>query len=226
MPTQIKKKQIDTSIIDGWTPVDATWTYASASTITVPSGAASIYQKGDRIKWTQTTVKYGVIVAVADTLLTIAVNTDYTVANAAITLNYYSHQANPLGYPTKFAFTSTATKPTGMTGTAVVGACAYQITGGLVSITVQAYVDPAAGTITGTDFDFSIPLTLIGDANGGNTLATVASVFSNATAFGGERIALAVVRTTKTISIRPLAGATWTGATYAYVYCCLNGMLA
>jgi len=109
MATKIQKNQIATTLIDGWTPADATWTYASASTITVPSGAASIYQKGDRIKWTQTTVKYGVIVAVADTLLTIAVNTDYTVANAAILANYYSHQANPLGYPNWFAYTPTYT---------------------------------------------------------------------------------------------------------------------
>lgn len=92
---------------DGWTASADTWTYASASTITVPSGAASIYQVGDRIKWTQTTVKYGVIVTVADTLLTIAVNTDYTVANAAITLPYYSHQESPLGYPGWFVYTPT-----------------------------------------------------------------------------------------------------------------------
>ena len=117
MPTQIQKRQIATTLIDGWTPADATWTYASASTITVPSGAASIYQKGDRIKWTQTTVKYGVIVAVADTLLTIAVNTDYTVANAAISANYFSHQANPLGYPTWFAWTPTINGTGGSAGT-------------------------------------------------------------------------------------------------------------
>jgi len=102
---------------DGWTPATGSWTYASASTITVPTGAASLYRKGDRIKWTQTTVKYGVIVAVADTLLTIAVNTDYTVANAAITANYYSHEANPIGYPHWFSFTPTYTgfsvNPTG-----------------------------------------------------------------------------------------------------------------
>lgn len=135
MPTKIQKNQIATTLIDGWTPADATWTYASASTITVPSGAASIYQKGDRIKWTQTTVKYGVIVAVADTLLTIAVNTDYTVANAAITLNYYSHQANPLGYPGSFAFAISCTGITsgfgGAASFAVIGnvcTCNYYIT--------------------------------------------------------------------------------------------------
>lgn len=123
MPTKLQKNQIATTLIDGWTPADATWTYASASTITVPSGAASIYQKGDRIKWTQTTVKYGVIVAVADTVLTIAVNTDYTVANAAITANYYSHQANPLGYPGSFTYTVNATS--GWTTTV---SCTYKYT--------------------------------------------------------------------------------------------------
>jgi hypothetical protein len=94
---------------DGWTTAGETWTYASASTITVPSGAASRYSKGDKIKWTQTTVKYGVITAVADTLLTIAVNTDYTVANATITNNYYSHQSSPIGFPAYFNFSPTWT---------------------------------------------------------------------------------------------------------------------
>ncbi len=32
-------------------------------------------------------------------LLTILVNTDYVVTNAAISSNYYSHQLNPIGYP-------------------------------------------------------------------------------------------------------------------------------
>jgi hypothetical protein len=115
MATKIQKGQINSSMIDGWTSVDVAWSYASASTITVPSGAASLYQKGDRIKWTQTTVKYGVIVAVADTLLTIAVNTDYVVANAAISAIYYSHQANPLGYPYSFAYTPTGISATNVT---------------------------------------------------------------------------------------------------------------
>jgi len=100
--------------IDGWVYANETWTYASASTITVPSGAASKYAVGDRIKWTQTTVKYGVIVAVADTLLTIAINTDYTVANAAISANYYSHAVSPIGYPSSFNYTPTWTADSGV----------------------------------------------------------------------------------------------------------------
>ncbi len=94
---------------DGWQDANETWTYTSASTITVPTGAASKYAVGDRIKWTQTTVKYGVIIAVADTLLTIAINTDYVVTNAAISANYYSHEASPIGYPQWFNYTQTWT---------------------------------------------------------------------------------------------------------------------
>lgn len=84
---------------DGWTPVSVTWTYLSASSVTVPSGAASLYQVGDRVKFTQTTVKYFDVSAVTDTTLTFFVNTDYTVANAAISSIYYSHQSNPIGFP-------------------------------------------------------------------------------------------------------------------------------
>lgn len=94
---------------NGWILANETWTYASASTITVPSGAASKYKKGDKIKITQTTVKYFYITGVTDTILTVFGGTDYTVANEAITDNYYSHQANPIGFPHWFAVTPTTT---------------------------------------------------------------------------------------------------------------------
>ena len=87
---------------DGWIPVADTWTYASATTINVPSGAASIYSPGDKIKLTQTTVKRFYIITVADTLLTVVGASTETVANAAITLPYYSHAKNPLGWVQTF----------------------------------------------------------------------------------------------------------------------------
>ena len=90
---------------DGWVDAAESWAYASPTTITVPSGAAAKYTKGDKIKLTQTTVKYFYIVGVADTVLTVTGGSDYTVANAAITANYYSHQANPIGFPASFAYT-------------------------------------------------------------------------------------------------------------------------
>lgn len=93
--------------VDGWLPVTESWTYASASTITVPTGAASRYQKGDKVKWTQTTVKYGVIIAVADTLITLAPNAGYAVSNATISAISISRIANPFGFPAYFTFSPT-----------------------------------------------------------------------------------------------------------------------
>lgn len=134
-----------TTPADGWLAATGTWTYASANTITVPSGAAAIYQVGDRVKWTQTGVRYGVITAVADTLLTIAVNTDYVVDNAAITAPFYSHQASPVGYPQWFAYTATfawdGTPPAGST----TSVSRFAITGR--TCTVMAYQNnTSAGT--------------------------------------------------------------------------------
>lgn len=91
---------------DGWIPVSDTWTYASATTITVPSGAASRYKIGDALRLTQTTVKYFYITAVADTVLTITGGSDYTLVNAAISVISYSH-IKPLDFPDWFNYTAT-----------------------------------------------------------------------------------------------------------------------
>ena len=101
-PVTKKITLANTGLIDGWIPASESWSYASATTITVPSGAGSKYQKGDKIKLTQTTVKYFYIVGVADTVLTVTGGTDYTVADAAITANFYSKAENPQGFPDWF----------------------------------------------------------------------------------------------------------------------------
>jgi len=93
----------DSSLTSGWQSVADTWTYASADaptfTITVPTGAASIYGVGDRIQLTQTTAKYFIITVVADTVLTVYGGTDYVLANATISAISYSHNKSPLGFP-------------------------------------------------------------------------------------------------------------------------------
>ena len=94
---------------DGWTPANETWAYASATTITVPSGAASKYSIGDKIKLTQTTVKYFYIVGVSDTVLTITGGDSYTLINAAISDNYYSHISTPIGFPQWFNYATSLT---------------------------------------------------------------------------------------------------------------------
>lgn len=150
-----------TAAADGWTPVSDSWTYASASTITVPSGAAALYQKGDRIKFTQTTVKYFVVVAVADTLLTVAVNTDYTVANAAISAISYSHQANPVGYPGAFSFTPSAYTSGGgaFTNNPSASLAKYSIVGNLCNVMMRYTYNATSGG-TG-DTIITIPITAL-----------------------------------------------------------------
>jgi len=139
--------------VDGWISANETWTYASASTITVPTGAASKYAVGDRIKWTQTTVKYGVIVTVADTLLTIAVNTDYVVTNAAITLNYYSHELSPIGYPHWFNYTLSFT---GFSADPASPIAKFKIFGKACLVNIRM---PSMGTSNTSGFTVSLPAT-------------------------------------------------------------------
>jgi hypothetical protein len=138
---------------DGWIGANQTWTYASATTITVPSGAASKYQVGDKIKITQTTAKYFYIVAVADTLLTVAGGSDYSVANAAITSPFYSKMASPHGFPGWFNFTpvwgSFAADPTG-------GNAKFCINGRAVTVKYDSW---SSATSNATSFNITGPVT-------------------------------------------------------------------
>ena len=146
---------------NGWMIADETWTYASATTITVPAGATSKYQKGDKIKLTQTSVKYFSIVSVADTVLTVTGGSDYTVADVAISANYYSKAENPQEFPDWFNWAPTYGASGSMTYTQVttnvakfkiIGKCCYVefgargTTGGTAStdITVTPPVIPVS----------------------------------------------------------------------------------
>jgi hypothetical protein len=93
---------------DGWrVPGSETWVYAGADdptfTFTISGDKTTKYAVGQRIKLTQTTVKYFIITAVSygapDTTITIYGGTDYTLANAAISANYHSLAKAPFGFP-------------------------------------------------------------------------------------------------------------------------------
>jgi hypothetical protein len=143
--------------IDGWVSANETWTYASATTITVPSGATAKYQKGDKIKLTQTTVKYFYVVGVADTVLTITGGSSYTLTTGTITNNYYSHASSPIGFPTAFAWSPTVTyvggsiDPTSTT----VNEAKFTIFQQLVAFTLMATVVRGSGNRT--FIVFSVP---------------------------------------------------------------------
>jgi hypothetical protein len=119
------KTYLDTLYIinDGWIPSSDTWTYASASTFTVSGDKTAIYKKGTKLKFTQTSVKYAVVVSSSysapNTTVTILVNTSYTIANASITSPYYTYVENPQGWPGTFTWSPTWTNLTVGNGTLV-----------------------------------------------------------------------------------------------------------
>ncbi len=98
---------------DGWIDCGAeTWVYNSASSFYIAGADLTAkYQKGTLLKYTQTTVKYGVVASVIysapNTVVSIIINTDYTVANAAISANYISYQTHPQGWPGWFSYAPT-----------------------------------------------------------------------------------------------------------------------
>lgn len=191
---------------DGWVGSDDTWTYASASTFTIAGvDRTTTYTKGTRLKFTQTSVKYAVVVSSSfstNTTITIAVNTDYTIANAAITLPYYSYEASPAGYPGWFAFVPTAA---GFSSDPGIATCRYNIIGesilyhltassnGTSNATSLTYTMPAAAT-------YSIKIHCIGRAvDNGSIVATPAMV--------------ALTGSSATATFHPsLAEGAWTGS--------------
>lgn len=93
----------------GWSPFSSNSlystapVYASATTFTIAGDWTSVLQKGDKIKLTQTTVKYFVVKSVSysapNTTVTVYGSTDYSVADATIASPYYSKANNPQGFP-------------------------------------------------------------------------------------------------------------------------------
>jgi len=93
---------------DGWAAGIGTWSYSSADdptfVISINKDVTGLIGVGDRIRLTQTTVKYFIVTAVGSfsggaTLVTVFGGTDYDLANASITSPYYSHAKAPLGFP-------------------------------------------------------------------------------------------------------------------------------
>jgi len=93
--------------VSGWITLGAC-AYVSADSPTfvmnMTGDATGYLSLGSRIKLTQTTVKYFVVTAIGAysggvTPITLYGGTDYTLANAAITLPYFSLQKAPFGFP-------------------------------------------------------------------------------------------------------------------------------
>jgi hypothetical protein len=160
---------IVTAYEDGWfDDQDETWTYASASTFTITGvNKTAKYYVGVKLRWKQGGgYKYGVVASSAfstDTTVTIIVNTDYTIANSAITDNWSSTVEGPLNFPAWFNWSPTFYKndnTTTYTWTSLVAR--YTLIGKLA--TVMLYCDTASAA-PGFNSYFTLPITALGSTS-------------------------------------------------------------
>jgi hypothetical protein len=108
IPTeQAVREALLAAALDGWIAAGETWTYAAADapsfTFTISGDKTTTYYSGMRIKITQTTIKYFIVTKCAysspNTTITIFGGSDFTLANATITLPFFSMMKAPAGFP-------------------------------------------------------------------------------------------------------------------------------
>jgi hypothetical protein len=110
---------------------------------------------GDKIKYTDTTVKFGYITAISfstDTTITITGGSDYTlVADPTSGTFYYSKSSSPVGFPQWFNYT-----PTYVGFSAAPATIArFNVTGRLVNLNIRAKAD---GTSNANNFTITPPI--------------------------------------------------------------------
>ena len=146
-----------TPTVGGWINTGETWTYASANSFTI-SGVdeTSIYTPGTRIKATNnSTTFYGTVASSSfstNTTVTLIANSDYSLANSAITKTYYSFAANPAGYPGWFNYTPTwsgfSSNPTSVVSR-------FNVVNRLVTVEISS---GGGGTSNSTSFSLTLPV--------------------------------------------------------------------
>lgn len=173
---------------DGWIGVTETWTYASATTITIPTDGTTKYAKGMRIRFKQGGgYKYFVAYSVAATLITTFPSTDYSVANAAITDVAYSFIDKPFGFPVTFNYAGDWTG-TGGSGFAKGNANLYfrwKEAGGLcfAKCLVQTVVGGTTTFGTGVIYNFTLPVSPADIVNGATLESAAGNVLNASTRY-------------------------------------------
>lgn len=147
---------------DGWVESPDTWVYASASTFTI-SGVdrTSTYQKGTKLRFKQGGgYKYAVVASSSfstNTTVTIAVNSDYTIANSAITDNDFSYVENPVGWVDWFTYSPVTI--VGFSSTPSDSVYKYRIQGRTIEIFFN--LSNGATTSNSATTSFTAPVTAI-----------------------------------------------------------------
>lgn len=191
---------------DGWVSSGCeTWTYSTASKVLIPADATNKYQKGDKVKLDQTTTKYFYVSATptysgSNTTLTLFAGSDYTVANAAITNNYFSKVSNPQGFPSVFNFTVTyagfSANPSGGTNT-------FWLNGKTCFVN---YYASSFGTSNATNLTMSLPITSAGNVQG------FARSWDNSVAITTPTLIDITTGATVVTVYKDMAGASWTSS--------------
>lgn len=139
---------------DGWIACNETLTYASATTFTCSAALAGVLVTGDKIKLTQTTAKYFYVVSISGTTVTVTGGSDYSLANAAITLPFYSKSVSPVGFPQWFNYTPTWTNLTVGNATTIYR---YTQIGKTVFVQIKLTFGNTSSMGTGPRFTLPVP---------------------------------------------------------------------
>jgi len=101
--------------VDAWVPIQGSCAYVDGGTFTISGDYTSVIGIGDKLKLTNSTVKYFVVRACSysspNTTVTVTGGSTYALTNTTIT-GYYSH-ANPVGFPVTLALTAPTMTSTG-----------------------------------------------------------------------------------------------------------------
>lgn len=96
---------LESAIKTGWNPINATLTYASATTMNINADLTGLIPRFAKLRWKQGgAYKYAYVRTLTATLLTIRAGTDYSVANSAITDVSWSVADPAVGFPMKFNY--------------------------------------------------------------------------------------------------------------------------
>lgn len=179
---------------DGWTEVTETWTRTGTHSFTVSGDLRTKYQKGTKVKYNDGAVEYGVVGAVSysapNTTVTLISNSDYSMANVAITGTYISYQENPQGFPQVFNYSVTFPNTSGgMTYTSVTITTAYWMPIGK-SIRVVIFASGTTGGSIDDEINFSLPI----DSN--STANCIACAAARDATSGIPSVASAAITTT------------------------------
>jgi uncharacterized repeat protein (TIGR03803 family) len=173
---------------NGWVTSPSSWTRTSNTTFTISGDVTAIYRPGLKLRWQESGVqKFGVVRSSSfsspNTTVTMIGTTDYVMAVSpdASTAAYSLSPGLPPGFPSKFAFTPTAT---GFSSGPTFAFCWWSVMNGFADVSILMLFP---GTSNSTSMTVSLPINALdyaiaigpGQDNGTNTLVS-ASVTSGA----------------------------------------------